>query len=116
MVTRSFLNPSVRSRVDAVEPGSQSNIWVANADGSGLKPLTRITDKFVSASEPDWSPDGSKLIFVSKGNVWVMNTDGSSPKPLTNLPAKSTPVSPVWSPDGRKIAFHYTDFVESTDK
>jgi Tol biopolymer transport system component len=102
---------------DAVEPGSPSNIWVANADGSGLKPLTRITDRFISASEPDWSPDGSKLIFVSNNNIWVMNADGSGAKPLTNLPAKFLPVvsSPVWSPDGTKIAFQYTDIVESTD-
>ncbi len=68
-------------------------------------------------TEPDWSPDGSKLIFVSNNNIWVMNADGSGAKPLTNLPAKFSPVvsSPVWSPDGTKIAFQYTDIVESTD-
>jgi Tol biopolymer transport system component len=101
----------------AVEPVSLSNIWVANADGSDLKSLTRITDESASASWPDWSPDGSKLIFASKDNIWVMNADGSGTKPLTDLRARFTPAvsSPVWSPDGTRIAFQYTDYVEPTD-
>lgn len=99
---------------DAVESVSPSNIWVVNEDGSGLKPLTRTTDKFLSASEPDWSPDGSKLIFLFKDSIWMMNGDGSGMKPLTTRTFTPFISSPVWSPDGTKIAFQYTDVVEFT--
>ena len=47
-------------------------------DGQNLKALT--TDK-ASDGLPTWSPDGSKIAFVSnrdgEWSVWVMGADGS---------------------------------------
>ena len=62
-------------------------IYIMNADGSGL---TRLTNYPGNDSSPAWSPDGSKLAFASErdGNleVYVMNADGSIPTRLTNNP------------------------------
>ena len=56
---------------------------------------------------PSWSPDGTRLCFVSTrdGNseLYVMNRDGSNLTRLTNHPAID--VSPTWSPSGTQIAF-----------
>jgi Tol biopolymer transport system component len=95
-----------------------SNIWLMNADGSGVKPLTQLTASQSDSDEPVWSPDGSKIAFTSSraldgsnsannaGNVWVMNADGSGAKPLTQLTASGViNFEPVWSRDGTKIAF-----------
>jgi len=94
------------------------NIWVINADGSGLQPLTRLTN--VSVSAPLWSPDGAKIAFESIRaldgsdarspgptlNIWTMRADGSSPVPLTKLTNPSVAGhNPAWSPDSSKIAF-----------
>jgi TolB protein len=56
---------------------------------------------------PAWSPDGSKLAFMSNrdGNpeIYVINRDGSGLRRITNHP--NADVTPTWSPTGTQIAF-----------
>jgi TolB protein len=91
--------------------GNDGDIYVMNADGSGLRRLTR-NEGPGWAWLPMWSPSGRKIAFnrvqpppkrpYSKGwkhEVWVMNADGSGQRRL----ALGFPSS--WTPDGR-IAFH----------
>ena len=81
------------------------NVWVCNADGSGLRQLTNTR---ADDSCPCWSPDGQWICFATKihsrrrlakvpasgGEVEALDTSGVS-----------NPTEPDWSPDGKWIAF-----------
>ena len=88
--------------------GSQEDLFVSQADGTGLRQLTddRYFDRY-----PRWSPDGSRISFYSNRGgsyqLWIINPDGSGLRRLTNDP--SEPIYTTWSPDGSRLA--YTDFL-----
>ena len=85
-------------------------IYVMDADGGNQENLTNHP---AHDGQPDWSPDGTKIAFVSSrdGNVsqiYVMNADGMNPIRLTDGPGGKG--DPNWSPDGLKIAFDVGDW------
>ena len=57
--------------------------------------------------EPSWSPDGSRLVFISNRdgplNLYTVSVNGTGLARLTS--GSSEDDSPSWSPDGRSIAF-----------
>ena len=81
------------------------NIWVCNADGSGLKQLTHT---HADDSCPCWSPDGQWICYATKihsrRRLAKISVDGGEPEPLSTSGAPD-PTEPDWSPDGKWIAF-----------
>jgi Tol biopolymer transport system component len=66
----------------------------------------RITSGMMFDSQPRYSPDGTKIVFLSDRsgdeNIWISNPDGSDPRALTK--GKNTRyLSPEWTPDGKYI-------------
>ena len=95
------------------------SIVVVNADGSGLRALTRGVTPGNGRSRPAsgfedwfpaWSPDGRSIAFARRAvgplatpfQIYVMRSDGSNVTRLTNNVVSF--VHPGWSPDGRSIA------------
>lgn len=77
-------------------------IWTVNPDGTDL---TQITTDGGQKGAPEWSPDGSKIIFrrssAMGSGVFTMNPDGSGVSPV---PLSSSLVDPVYAPDGVRFA------------
>ncbi len=101
-ITAAFALQCVRA--DRIAFVSNGDIDVMTADGSAVAQLT--TDPAPDIS-PSWSPDGTRLAFVSYrdrfAEIYVMNADGSNQVRLTSVLANHW--DPAWSPDGSKIAF-----------
>jgi Tol biopolymer transport system component/imidazolonepropionase-like amidohydrolase len=78
-------------------------LWTQSANG----PARPITDIFMDARQPSWSPDGRKIAFQayrsSTWQIWTVNADGTDLKPVTSSPFDDR--EPAWSPDGSTIAF-----------
>ena len=82
----------------AVE-GGHTEIFTANADGSDVK---RLTSGTLSADQPAWSPDGTRIAYrlsanYSPARIWVINADGTNPHAITG-DAPGEHHHPAWSP------------------
>jgi Tol biopolymer transport system component len=81
------------------------DIYTTEADGSNVQ---RLTNNPASDSSPKWSPDGTKIAFISNrdGNptpdIYVMNADGTN-QTRTNNPVIEDDLD--WSPDSTRIVF-----------
>ena len=111
-------NRVVFSHIVAAVPVITSHIYSMNSDGSNLRDLSAGSGA-ASDTEPDWSPDGSRVAFVrtlraGAPEIWVMNADGSGARrviqlsPGTGISSASVgdfSIQPRWSPDGGRLAF-----------
>jgi dipeptidyl aminopeptidase/acylaminoacyl peptidase len=90
----------------------RAHLWVVEVASGRATQLTSGDDW--NDSDPQWSPDGRKIAFVSDRSgrafdesqdtdVWVVDANGG---PLTKISDHTSgDNSPRWSPDGQTIAF-----------
>ncbi|MDX6325973.1 MAG: hypothetical protein QOK15_2327 [Nocardioidaceae bacterium] len=78
-------------------------IYTMRPDGAGVRQLTHVP-KGHAATQPRWSPDGTRIAFELDSRIWVMNANGTGQKRLTGRPGFEDH-SPAWSPDGTTIVF-----------
>jgi Tol biopolymer transport system component len=77
--------------------GGREDIYTMRPDGTDLQ---RVTSG--DGSQPNWSPDGSRLAFERRGRIYVVGADGRGMHRVTRRVGGG---QPVWSPDGQRIAF-----------
>ena len=101
--------PSIRgTRLAYARQVTNLNIWKRRLDSlPSLIPAERFLSSTTIESGPQFSPDGSRIIFESTRSgayeVWECRSDGSNLVQLTHL--NSVTGTPRWSPDGQQIAF-----------
>ncbi len=90
--------------------GSDSQIWVVNADDSNARQITSApsTEPWLFNLNPTWSPDSTKLAFQGYGDghdldLVIIDADGTDQRRVSSTYHKAS--EPSWSPDGTKIAF-----------
>ena len=95
----------VRRSNDIMTDRTRSNIWLLRADGSDHRPLLSGTANY---SSPRWSPDGTRLAYLSNeergSQLYVRWMDTGQTALLTNIQNSASNIS--WSPDGQIIAFN----------
>jgi len=103
------------------DPGaatSNNDIFVVNVDDllkNGARPRNITNSSAAIDDDPDWSPDGQKIVFTSHAvtddpinsataEIFAIDADGTSkPTRLTNNSEEER--GPAWSPDGKRIVF-----------
>jgi dipeptidyl aminopeptidase/acylaminoacyl peptidase len=91
-----------------------SSVWAVAVDGTS--PPRRLTAEDASSNSPRWSPNGSRLAFLStrssepaaasgteppRAQLWVLPLDGGEAQAITHL--KNGVSSFQWSPDGKRF-------------
>jgi TolB protein len=82
----------------------QGSLWKQDVDSTDAY---QLTDGPGYDYQPDWSPDGSHVVYASyRGNaeeLWVVDVATGATHQLTTAGAVN--VEPRWSPDGRRLAW-----------
>ena len=83
---------------------SNSDIWIISSAGG--EPW-RLTSSPKADFNPRWSPDGTKIAFLSTRNgspqVWMIDPSGGEAHQFTVISTGASGV--IWSPTGKHLAF-----------
>jgi Tol biopolymer transport system component len=92
-------SPDSRRLAYAMRVGERTQVFVAGADGSGIRQLTTA-----GGSDPSWAPNGAGIAFhAERGGVdglYLVRPDGSGERLLAQGVTRAE-----WSPDGRWLAY-----------
>ena len=94
----------VRYSMSIMRDRREGRLWLVSTDGSNHR---KLTSEDRSESSPRWSPDGTRIAFVSGSaegsEIYVYWVETGHVARLTQL--ERSPGGIAWSPDGTQIAF-----------
>ena len=115
---RELYLPQLTSAPSSVAWGPDSEEVVYSMAGSlwrqklDSKEAIQLTDGDGYDYQPDWSPDGTSIVYVTYQKdameLWLLDVASGKTTQLTSEGAVN--VEPRWSPDGKQIVFVSTSF------
>jgi Tol biopolymer transport system component len=121
MIKQPLTDGTYPAGLPVLSPDGQTVAFVATPPGSGPVDIytvgvaggepVNLTQSDSNDLFPRWSPDGSKIAFISdrdeNAEIYVMDSDGGNLINLSNSLAQESPQGDFsWSPDGSQILFH----------
>jgi TolB protein len=86
--------------------GNDSDLYVMNADGTGVRRLAGSARRFQDLY-PAWSPDGRTIVFASnrfgENEILVMRADGTGLRRITRTARWVDDTTPTFTPDGKAL-------------
>lgn len=103
------ISPNGRSVAYAGGNSTDTRIYVRDIGGGRANRLT--DDSAEVETNPGWSPDGSRVLFVARGAVFsAPSAGGPARQEVPAVPGHAV-TSAAWAPDGRTIAYTVGDSV-----
>ena len=111
-----YFSPDGSQIVYESEVGSQSDILIMDADGTG-SPINLTSSGTLVEQTPTWSPDGQFIYYArrptagSELDIYRERADNTgSPQLLLNAQSATNEFQPEVSPDGTKICYTFGAF------
>jgi len=105
----------VVARTDKAKDRYATDLWILDLATGASKPLTTHE---ANETQPTWSPDGSRLAFVSGraegSQIFLLDMSGGEARQLTQVKPGAGAIA--WSPDGQRIAFLSSALTEAERK
>ena len=111
------------SRSEQDDEYTRQGIFTMRMDGTGLRRVTLPGAGIARDDEPQWSPDGRRLVFVRVNGtarpaggqaIFTVRTDGSDLQRITPWDLRAGD-GPNWSPDGARVLFRSNESEEFTN-
>ena len=100
-------SPDGRRIVFVSDRSGDDNVWLANADGSGVRQLTHGRE--VTYFSPEWTPDGQYIAVSRAGftdgleKIWLYHVDGGRGLQMAGGPAAQRMLGAAFGPDPRYV-------------
>lgn len=107
--TRQLTNESGLEITPAFSPDGKMIAYAAGRPGRTSIMVRHISGgdaiRLANGLAPQWSPDGSRLVYADSAGIAAVPVLGGTPQRLVRNPEKEYSVSPAWSHDGKSLAY-----------